>query len=330
MSGHLPTVYLLYGDDPFTISQTVRQLRSRLGDPESAGLNLQNFSGSRLDLAALEQTCRSHPFLAARRLIVLSEAERLPRDPAWQERFQALLQDLPPTTALVLLEDQDLSTPKAEEKYRSSSPLQAWALAHPDQCYVRRFARPRGPRFTQWLAERCRALGGQIHPAAAALLAEYVSEDQYLADQELHKLLDYVDRARAIEPQDVEHLTPFAGQADVFAMVDAVGHKDTARSLELIRQLLQAHDPAYVFAMLTRQFRLLLQAREALDLHRDPQQALQAHPFVARKVTEQSRNFRLPELERAMVQLLAIDLAHKRGEGELEVALESYLAGLAR
>jgi DNA polymerase-3 subunit delta len=323
--GTPPTVYLLYGDDLFTISETVQQLRDKLGD---AGLNLQRFSAIRLDLEALSQACRSHPFLAARRLIVLSDAERLPRQPEWQERFLALLDQLPPTCALVLLEQQDLSSTKLEEGYRRSSPLYAWATAHPDSCYLRRFGRPRGPRFTQWLIERCRALGGQIHPSAAALLAEYVAEDQYLAEQELHKLLDFVDRAREIQAAEVEQLTPFAGQADVFAMVDAVGHKDGKRSLQLIHQLLQDHDPAYVFSMLTRQFRLLLQAREALDRRQDPQQALGVHPFVARKVTEQCRNFQLAELERAFRQLLAIDLSHKRGDTELDVALESYLAAL--
>jgi DNA polymerase III delta subunit len=74
----------------------------------------------------------------------------------------------------------------------------------------------------------------------------------------------------------------------------------------------------------------LLQAREALDHRQDPQQALQVHPFVARKVTEQSANFQLPELERAFRRLLAIDLANKRGEADLEVALESYLAELTQ
>jgi DNA polymerase-3 subunit delta len=323
--GAAPTVYLFYGDDPFTIAETVQQLRDKLGDE---GLNLQRFSGMRLDLEALSQACLSHPFLAPRRLIVLSDAERLPRHAEWQERFLGLLDELPPTCALVLLEQQDLSSAKLEDSYRRTSPLYAWATAHPDSCYLRRFGRPRGPRFTQWLVDRCRALGGRIHPSAAAMLAEYVAEDQYLADQELHKLLDYVDRGREIAVEEVERLTPFAGQADVFAMVDAVGHKDARRSLQLIHQLLQDHEPAYVFSMLTRQFRLLLQAREALDRRQDPQEALGVHPFVARKVIEQARNFQLPELEQAFRQLLAIDLAHKRGDAELEVALESYLAAL--
>jgi len=330
MASRLPTVYLFYGDDPFSIAETIQLLRDKLGDPDSAGLNVQQFSAGRLDLQALEQACRSHPFLAARRLILLSEAEGLPRTPEWQERFQALLEDLPQSCALVLLEQQDLGKPKAEEQYRRTSPLYAWASAHPDQCYLRRFSRPRGPRFAQWLADRSRALGGEIHPSAATLLAESVSEDQHLGDQELRKLLDFVDYLREIQVQDVERLTPFAGQADVFAMVDAVGHKDGSRSLQLIHQLLQAHEPAYVFAMLTRQFRLLLQAREALDHRQDPQQALQVHPFVARKVTEQSGNFQLPELERAFRRLLAIDLANKRGEADLEVALECYLAELTQ
>ncbi len=328
MAGSLPTVYLFYGDDAFSIAETVQVLRDKLGDP--AGFNTQQFSGDRLELDALQQACQAHPFLAARRLIIVTEAQRLPRAPEWRERFHALLERLPQTCALVLLEEQDLGSRKAEEGYRRDSPNYGWASAHPELCYVRGFARPRGPRFIQWLTARAQALGGAIRPEAAALLAEFVAEDLFVADQELHKLLDFVDRRREIRVADVELLTPFAGQADIFAMVDAVGHKDGARSLELIHSLLQSHEPAYVFAMLARQFRLLLQARDALDRREDPQQTLQVHPFVARKVSEQSGNFRMGELEEAYRRLLSIDLAHKRGEAELDVALESYLAELTQ
>lgn len=328
MPGQLPTVYLFYGDDTFLMAETIQLLRDKLADP--AGFNQQQFSGARLDLEALRGACQALPFLGSRRLIVITEAERLPLHPEWRERFHDLLESLPQSCALVLQEEQDLSTQKAEASYRRNSPNYAWASAHPERCYLRSFARPRGPRFASWLMQRCDALGGSILPDAASLLAESVAEDLFVGDQELRKLLDYVDRRRPIEIRDVERLTPFAGQPDIFAMVDAVGHKDGARSLDLIHRLLQSHEPTYVFAMLARQFRLLLQAREALDRREDPQQVLQVHPFVARKVSEQSANFRLAELEQAYHRLLSIDLAHKRGEADLEVALESYLAELAQ
>ena len=176
---------------------------------------------------------------------------------------------------------------------------------------------------------RCQSLGGEIEPAAAHLLAESVAEDLFLANQELTKLLDYVDRKRPIEINDVERLTPFHGQSDVFAMVDALGQRRGQEALQRLRQLLEDKDPKYAFAMIVRQFRLLLRAREALDLGLNTQQVLRVHPFVVNKVSAQAGNFSLADLERIYHKLLAIDLATKTGQASVEVELDSLIATLS-
>jgi DNA polymerase III subunit delta len=314
-----PTLYLLHGDDELAASEFVTRLRAKVGDPSAVVLNMHEFNADGLDLGALAQACRAAPFLARRRLVVVRPASALVADAGRQARLEALLGQLPPTTALVLIEPRPLA---------KTSPLLRWAGDHADSTLVREFAVPHGEAFVRWVRQRCLQLGGDIDPQAAFLLAELVGDDPRLADQELTKLLDYVDRLRPIGSEDVERLTPFGGQSNVFAMVDALGMQDGPTALNHLHRLLEDEPPQYALAMIARQFRLLLLAREAIETGQDPRQALRVHPFVAGKIAAQARRFTLPQLEDVLRGLLAMDTSIKTGQTDEKVALDAFIAGL--
>jgi DNA polymerase-3 subunit delta len=323
------TVYLLYGDDDLAMGETLQQMEHKLGDPSLAAMNTQRFSAPGLDLPSLEAAAAAVPFLAARRIIIVHSAERLPSDDATRTRFEQILDRLPDTTAFVLLEKVELPRYRRheeEQKHLRSCFLHQWAKAHPERSYVRKFEKPTGAEFVRWVSQRCQMLGGEIDGHAAAMIAELVAEDLHLANMELAKLLDFVDRARPIRATDVESLTPFHGQSDVFAMVDAVGLRDARRALAHLHRLLEENDPLYILSMIVRQFRLLLQAREALDGGRDPHQLMREKPFVIDKAIQQARNFSLAELETIYHELLAIDLSNKRGLSALPTSLDLLVA----
>jgi DNA polymerase-3 subunit delta len=316
-----PTVYLLFGDDELAIGEFISRLREKLGDASSIALNTQTFEGPSLDLAALAEATQAVPFLARRRLVVVHRAGAcLSGGVQRQDRFMEILAMVPASTALVLVETSDS---------KAASALQTWADAHSAAAYVRTFSSPKGEAFVRWLVDRAKGLGGQIEPQAARLLAELVADDPLTGDHELAKLLDYVGRSRPVLEDDVRRLTPYHGQSDVFAMVDALGAGDGRRALALLHRLLEDESPRYAFSMITRQFRLLLQAREALDGGRDPATTLSLHPYVASKLASQARQFTLSQLEAMYHRLLETDLAVKTGLSEESVALDSLVTSLS-
>lgn len=315
-----PTVYLLHGDDSLAQEEFVDRLIKKQGDPSNVAMNTQRLSTEGADFGAVAQACAALPFLADRRIVILERPARWAEDAERWVRFQSLLESLPASTAFVLVEPALL---------RDKSALLKWAQAHPQAALVRGFASPKGRDFEAWLVQRCEAKGGSIEAGAAQLLAELADDDAERADQELAKLLDYVDFARPIRTDDVERLTPFHGQADIFDTVDALGRRDARTALDRLQRLLENQDPHYAFVMIIRQFRLLLRAREALDAGQNPAQTLGLHPFVAGKLTEQARNFTLVDLERIYHRLMEIDLADKSGQTQLDSALVGLVAAVA-
>jgi len=320
MQPEKPVVYLLHGDDNLAISEFITKLREMLGDPTSAQMNLQRFHGEALDFGQFQEASTTLPFLSPRRVVILDNVQAVMRKSKQAQALLELLPSLPQSTALVLVHGKKLDPKK--------SPLLKWALKHPQHAFVRCYEIPRGADFVRRLTKRCNAKQGAIEPQAAHLLSELVAGDALLADRELEKLLDYVNRERPINVSDVEQLTPFHGQSNVFAMVDAVGQRKGQHAFTHLHRLLEDHPPRYAFSMITRQFRLLLQAREALDSNTNPRKVLKAPGFVADKLSAQARNFTLPDLELIHHKLLEIDLASKSGGAALEVALDILLATL--
>ena len=312
-----PSIYLFYGDNLLAISETLAELEAKLGP--SSEFNVQRFSGKTLDLEQLRAACGALPFLSSRRLIVLEDAESIPK--GRKEAFSQLMDDLPDTAALVLIEQV---RGDRERDYQKGSFLYAWTQEHSDLAYVRAFMKPRGSAFIQWLVERS---DGRIEQDAAQLLAHSVEEDPLLAEQELNKLLNYVNDERPIRIEDIERLTPSHGHLDIFSVVDKLGDKQG--SLPRLQRLLEDQDPAYVFLMMVRQFRLMILARRAIDIGEDPIKSMKVPPFVVKKVSAQSRQFTSAELKGIYQRLLDLDVSVKRGEADLSLDLLPLIAGLS-
>ena len=344
-----PTVILLFGDDQLAIEERLADLVARLGDPATAQTNLARLSAARLDLDVLESQLCAAPFLAPRRMVILDLGTIPGRKLDLPDRFFRLLTSLPPTSLLVAIEHVDYDEAERLVRRRGEgksgeafarlhaeiSPLYRWAGDHADQALRREQRSPRGSAFERWLQERARRYGVEVEGQAASLLREFTGENTLLADQELRKLVDYVDDARLITRADVQRLTPLRAESDVFAMVDSLAGRDGRRALRMMRHLLAEEDARYVFSMVVRQFRLLLLARAALDQGRTPRQVLTESPhrlpaFAAEKVGRQALGFSMERLSDVYRELAALDVASKTGRAELEVGLESLVATLAR
>jgi DNA polymerase-3 subunit delta len=330
-----PRYYILHGEDELTCSETLAGLKARLGPPELAALNTTVFDGTDVTLAELKNACDTMPFMTQRRLVIVNGLlSRLVTSPksgkkraksGWQESYLGDLADylphLPETTRLVFVESRQLA---------DSHPIVRQAKQD-EFGYVRAFVPPKD--LVKWVCRRATDKGGELSPQAAAALVEAVGADQRLLDQEIEKLLAYVNLERPVTSQDVSLLVPYAQEAVIFDAVDALGQRDGVKAAQLLHNLLDhGNEPLYLLAMIVRQFRLLIQIKElAIEGLPPPAiaKAIKLHPFPTRKLYTQARNFKLEQLERIHRHLLEIDVQIKTGQINSVVALDLLIAGLA-
>jgi DNA polymerase-3 subunit delta len=335
----LPPVTVLHGDDDFAISERLAACKAELGDPATAALNLAELDGRSLDLAELRGLCDSLPFLADQRLVIVrglltrltggkGAADEGEADSGSNADFTDGLIDyfgsFPDSAALVLAEPRAVNEKSRLLKAAGGVP----------GAQVLRLDVPQGAELTRWILKRARAGRGEFHPAAAEALAAAAGDEPRFLVNEIDKLLAYVNWARPVETADVEALTPAAGEAIIWDLVDALGARNGSLALNKFHTLLAmpSQDQFAIFAMIVRQFRLLLQTREILDQGGSTALIMQTlslkGSFQADKYVRQCRNFTLGQLEAVYRQLLDLDLALKSGSGDDTTAIDAFIAGL--
>ncbi|MCS7061521.1 MAG: DNA polymerase III subunit delta [Anaerolineae bacterium] len=334
--------YVFHGPDGLTRDEEIARMKRKLGEPDVAGLNYIALDAT-APLKDIQAAADALPFLTDKRLVVvrnwLAQAGRGRRKSKAGEADDVLsaliayLPSLPETTGLVFAEDEALP---------ATHPLIKLAQDKLARGFVKLFDLPEDA--TRWIAARAKSKGGEISRPAAQLLStkihrgnkndrDHFVEDSQLylrkLDAELDKLVAYA-AGRRIEESDVEALVSDEQVADMFGFVDAIGARDGAAALRILRGVLaRGEQPLIVLTMIARQTRLLIQAKE--NDHLTPSelaQALGLHPFVAEKVARQARNFSMARLEGAHIAVMETDLAIKTGRMEDGVALDTLVAEL--
>lgn len=318
-----PCVYIFMGEDNSAIRDEIAKLSRKLGDPATAEMNTTRLEGAP-NLDALRRAALAAPFLAERRLVVASLASKAFGNADVRPRFIAFLQEVPTSTALVLLEPTLL-----EDKHW----LMKWADGAEGRAYVREFNLPEGAQWSAWLASRAKELGGELQPAAAAALAQLQGTDKPNAENELHKLLAYVNYARPITAADVQALSlPSGDHGDFFALADALSAANGPRAMQELQPLLEEQDLILLYFSMVGHFRALLQSRDLLDKglnEADIAKQLRMHPYRAKKMATQARQFSARGLENIYTRLLQYDEEIKTGGIEPALAMQTFVAELS-
>lgn len=331
-------LYILHGRDDFSRREELGRIKASLDSDGMLVSNTDVLDGREVTPEQLTTICDTVPFLASHRLVVVEgllrrfessdrprRGARAPRGPGPDlERWLSLaeyVQRLPASTTLVLLDDE----------LSPDNPLFQALRPH---AQVIEFPRIGDRRLLSWILERAQKDGLDISPPAARLLADLVGDNLWVLVSELDKLAAYA-QGRRIEGADVKALVSEARDVNVFAMVDAIVEKRPPVALRLLRrQIDDGRDAGYLLAMITRQYRLIIQAKElslsGLTAQEIGQRLGIGSEFVLRRVLDQADRYSLSRLKTAYRRLLEADEAVKRGRYNEELALELLVHDLAR
>ena len=293
-----------------------------MGDPKMLELNTTRLEGKGLSASQLQAACGAMPFLSKYRLVLVENFLGNKPDKKEVKATVEYLPNMPDFTRLLFLEDG---------KIREKNALYKLAVAD-KRGYVKLYESPKGNDLVRWVRNEVGKRDGQIAPRAAHLLATNVGNDLLALSQEIEKLTLYKNGA-LIQPQDVELLSPYSAEANIFDLVDALGSRNGKRAVLLLQQKLNEGDsPFQLFSMFVRQFRLIIQTKSCATQGMrsdDIAKAVGMHPFVAKKVYKQAQSFSMAQLHRIYHHLLQIDVDAKTGKAELGTALNLFVASLA-
>jgi DNA polymerase-3 subunit delta len=322
----MPNIFFLHGNDEFAINRKIREFESDFSDPTTAGMNTARLEARTMTENDLNNAVNAMPFLAPKRLVILSNPSGKYNNPSSRKKFGEFLSSAPDTAKLVI---HELMEPKEIEKHW----LVKWAAKNSSLVKLQTFFLPKQRDMPGWIINEVKNQSGQIEPAAAAKLAEMTGVDTRQAGMEIAKVLAYVNWGRPVRGSDVEAVCIVTSQQSVFDFVDALSQGNGKVAQKLLHRLLENEDPFSLWGMVVRQFRLLIQAREILDGRGnkdDVARALGVHPFVAEKTTGQAGRFSIQSLENIYHRLLKIDEGVKTSQITLDLALDTLIVELTK
>jgi DNA polymerase-3 subunit delta len=332
---------VLHGNDEQTLEDVFRQQVMTLPaeDPSTAELNTVQLDGQRASFSDLQTAVMSMPFLAEKKLIFIRNAGVFFKNKETHSALLEMLANLPPYAILAMQwPDEGKNRKNAQGQWvftwdtlTEKHWLVQWIQQHAEGAVLLSHTLPTQDSLPKWLMDKAVEKGGKLSSAGAYALAQAIGTDTRTLDLELDKILMYVNYEREATQEDVHLLTSQQQQSSVFDMMDALSNQKFPLAFRLLHQILIDEDAMRVFGMITRQFRLLLQANELLNeggREGDIARELKQHPFVAKKLSAQAGNFKFEDLRGYYQQLQGYDSDIKIGKIQPALAMELFIGSM--
>ena len=299
----------LTGENGFGVRQELRRLVDAFVQ-EHGDLALVRMDGAETTYAEMQQVIESVPFLASRKLVILTTPSA---QKEFIDRATSVLKDVADTTDVIIVE------PKLDKRSSYYKFLKSHTEFH-------EHAQMDGGQLAPWLVRRATEQGGSVSSADARYLVERVGANQQLLGNELTKLIQYDP---AVTRKTIDLLTEANPHSTIFELMDAVMSGQTARAMRLYEeQRMLRVEPQQVIAMLAWQLHVMAVvvsagSRSDADVARDARMS----PYVVKKTRGLVQGRTLRDVRELVSKLLQIDTGSKSGTFDIDQALRNFIVG---
>lgn len=331
-AGRIAPVYLFFGPEVYLRREAVKRIRDIVLAGEADDFNFTILDGEEAPLTEIISQASMAPFIGGKRLVVVQNAvfftgkkgaDKSPDDDSG--KMAPLLKCLAsPNPGTCLVFDAGENADRRKRICREISKTGK----------VIEFSPLKPGDLSAWLDKQARLAGKTLAAGTSAEILARTGNSLQALSVEIRKLIAYSGESSIITPEDVAAVTPPHPEEDVFAVVDAIGDKKPARAIEGIARLVRLkHPPPVILAMVARQIRLILRAGEYLRSGTnfgDLASQLGVHPFVAKKMASQQKNFDRRQLLKSLQMLHDLDVAVKSGRQEFLPGMEMFILEVCR
>lgn len=260
------------------------------------------------------------PFLAERRMIVVKNLISC-KEAGLKEILKEKIEQnaIPDSNVLVVYE--------SEEKYKAKADKELFELLKKEK-FTECFSELEPREIRSWVLQEIKERGGEIDEAALRYLLNNYIGDLWGMSLLVDQLVSY---SKKINEDAVKLFVSERVDDNIFNLVDAIvaGKKDSAFKM-IQAQYRAGNDSGYVFAMILRQFKILLQLKDLEERGGRPDpKALGLHPYVVKKTLPTLSRYSMDDLKRAYNRLLDIDIQTKTGQGDQSLLLDIFVGSLA-
>jgi len=309
-NGRFRRFYLLYGSEEY-LKKLYRDKIKAAIIKDDADINYSYFEGKDIEESKLVQAAQTLPFFADYRLVVVEKSGFFKS----QSELLQLLSSIPDTTVMVFVEDE---VDKRSKLFKFVK----------DNGYVSEMNGLDDKNLKLFAASLFNQHNHKITEADISYLLDKIGADMYNIVNEVEKISSYAAGKEIITREDIDAVITVQITGKIFAMVDAIGSRQTRKALELYYELIAVREkPLGILFMIIRHFNILLQVK---DLHSrgyssSISEMVGIPVFTVSKYISQARNFTIRCLMDALEYGTDIEQQIKTGAIDERVGVELFI-----
>ncbi len=305
--------YICFGDETYLRKYYENKLKETVV-PEGLDLmNINVFEG-KVDIDTIINTSTTLPFMSDKRLIIIKYSnlfETIRKNDAI--KMISYIKSIPDTTCIVFIED---SIDKKNKLYKELDKVGGYTVE---------FKAPSEDEIAIWLQNILKKHNKELPRKTAFYMLKNISTDMEFLYKEVQKLISYTTDT-IITREDINSVCVKSLEVKVFDMTDAMGNKKIETALEIYNDMIMAKEaPIKILLMITRQFRLLIQAKYLSEQFSSINEVAihmnQKYIFV-KKLLTQITNFSKEKLKEALEDCLNTEISIKTGQMSDKIAVE--------
>lgn len=297
--GQFQNIYLLYGEEAYLRKYYKDALRKAVIGDDS--MNYSYFEGKDTDPDAVVEMGQTMPFFGSRRLIVVENS-------GWAKSegnsVLSMLEAMPDHLLIIFVES---SIDKRTKFFKTCS-------KHGYACELKPLT---GDKQRYWIVGILAKSGKRMRESDIAKLVTMTGDDMVNLQNELEKLINYVGQREIITAEDAEQIVNRRIEDHIFKLVDSMGRREQRKALEYYYELLALREsPFRILSLIGRQFNILLQTKELIEL-RIPEKQIAArigvNPYFINNYVVQASNFDMTTIRKALEACVKADEDIKTG-----------------
>lgn len=299
-------IYFLYGEDEYRKNKALKDLLKNSDQMNTIGHTTFDFGKILADITTM-------PFLAERKTVILMNVLDA-KNKENLSKIEELITKVPETTDLIFIETKfpPLNTRVAKRLKEIAD--------------VKEFNALKNAEIPNWIVQKTTELGGKINLTSANLLSFKAGDDLIALENEIKKLISFDTN---ITDETINQLTHTDFNESIFTLIDAIGAKNSRKSLSLLNEFLAEPDnETYVLSMISKQVHNMMAIKDLNERKMGEAQIVSEtglHPFVVKKTIASVKNFSFENLRKIHREILGIDEILKTGKGDVKVHLTKLL-----
>ncbi len=315
-------IYLLFGEEKYLINKYKSKIiETLIPNKEDLETDLTIFDSDKVSANSIIDASEMFSFTGGQRTILVKESNFFYKGKTNEaEIFADFLKSSDDEYTIIFIEsnvDKRSKLYKAVQKYG----------------YSQEFTNLKSDDVANFIINETKKNDSNISLEDAKYLALNLYNDLENVVSEVEKLSSYKFND-TITIEDIDLLASKNLEVRVFELVDKLGQKKAKDAIEIFNNMILVKEsPIMVLTMIGRTFKTLLLCKTLLEkgISQDEiARKTKLHPFVVKKNTAITRNFKKTELYNGMFDVLDADEKIKTGQLKDTIAVENIILKYAK